>query len=384
MANKLFRSNNCLPDCVLSLSVVGQNLLLLLQMLFGDLNILSTEQASVLRSSLSIFLVLLSMRWILERRFMLFIKSSLFILTIFALNILLFSDNYEYLMNDGAKFLFFVHIPIFLGVVSIRNYALFLKISLWTSYICAFIGLLYMYLYLTNKLPGLEAIYNMSYGYGLLFPILLLLYLGGKMNYLLSLFLFFCVLLLGSRGPILSILIFFIIKLLFFSSIKKKTLFLVFSLLLIIMIPFIVNYIVGTVGVRSRTLSLLLNGEISQDSGRENITSFVWNKILEQPVLGYGLFGDRVFLNGAYCHNLFLEIFVNFGIPLSLCILVCLFLWGCSTYRKSSAQKRLFIILSICASILPLFVSSSYLINYMFPFFWGVIFVFSEKKPLSF
>ena len=54
-------------------------------------------------------------------------------------------------------------------------------------------------------------------------------------------------------------------------------------------------------------------------SGREKVYEIILGKIIESPIIGWGIYGDRYFLNlivqggSAYSHNVLLELCVSFG-----------------------------------------------------------------------
>ena len=194
-----------LIDGVLSLCAIGQNVLLLLQVFLGDSGILPVELVASFRILSSAILVLMAIYGILYRECYLMIGTYIFMSLLFILSYFFFPDNNEYLIQDGIRFTFFINIPVFLSVISIRNSAVFFDYALRMSYICTIIAVLYAFFYFTDNLPALDGSYNMSYGYGILFPALFLLYRSGKSNTILFSVLFICILFIGSRGPLLFI-----------------------------------------------------------------------------------------------------------------------------------------------------------------------------------
>lgn len=371
-----------LIDGVLSLCAIGQNVLLLLQVFLGDSGILPVELVASFRILSSAILVLMAIYGILYRECYLMIGTYIFMSLLFILSYFFFPDNNEYLIQDGIRFTFFINIPVFLSVISIRNSAVFFDYALRMSYICTIIAVLYAFFYFTDNLPALDGSYNMSYGYGILFPALFLLYRSGKSNTILFSVLFICILFIGSRGPLLFIVTFLFIRLFFFATSQIRLLLLLLISIFFLLVPIILNTLQKMLinGISSRTLYLLLSGEISNDTGRDLLQNNILEKIMEAPIWGYGIFADRFFLNGSYCHNVLLEVAVDFGLPLAF-ILILIFLYLIySSIRKAKQEYKLFIILVLCSCFLPLFVSSSFLINYTFYFCIGVLLVFSKKK----
>ena len=132
-----------LIDGVLSLCAIGQNVLLLLQVFLGDSGILPVELVASFRILSSAILVLMAIYGILYRECYLMIGTYIFMSLLFILSYFFFPDNNEYLIQDGIRFTFFINIPVFLSVISIRNSAVFFDYALLMSYICTIIAVLY-------------------------------------------------------------------------------------------------------------------------------------------------------------------------------------------------------------------------------------------------
>lgn len=167
------------------------------------------------------------------------------------------------------------------------------------------------------------------------------------------------------------------------NSYSKKKLFFILLFVLIgsfIVFPILLNYL-SDVGISSRTLFLLLDGSLDSDSGRGYIYSLIWEKVLERPLLGYGFFADRVFL-GLYCHNIFVEIFLNWGIFIPLILFIVLVYLGFFLYKKISKDEKILLILLFSSSVIPLLLSSSYLIDFRLPIFWGFIYIYIQKYSI--
>ena len=132
-------------------------------------------------------------------------------------------------------------------------------------------------------------------------------------------------------------------------------------------------------GINSRTLIYFSEGIITSDSGRGEIYDVVIEEIKQNPLFGYGLFADRVFVGGVYCHNIFLEMFVDFGvlIPSLLVILFVGYYW--KILSVASSKEIQFFILLFLASIIPLLLSGSYLTDFKFPLFVGYAYAMGEK-----
>jgi len=137
-------------------------------------------------------------------------------------------------------------------------------------------------------------------------------------------------------------------------------------------------------GINSRTLQQLETGEIFDDNGRQTIYALVTNAIKQDPVFGYGVFGDRPIVGPSfiwgYSHNLFLEIFVSFGVLLGSLILLALLL-GCIRYfvRASDRWQAPLLLLALSMSA-RLLVSDTFWGN---PFFWMMLALLLVQREWS-
>ena len=162
----------------------------------------------------------------------------------------------------------------------------------------------------------------------------------------------------GGRGPFVCIVVFLLILLLTRDtvSVKKRlsilVLLLVLAALLYVLYPYFAAAaapLIDHFHIRSRTLRMLLSGNISFDSGR----SIVWNYFLEKirlsPLLGYGITGawelDVPGAENAYPHSIVLELVAAFGIPIGALLTLAL---GAVIIRglrqKNPGKRRLAII----------------------------------------
>lgn len=162
----------------------------------------------------------------------------------------------------------------------------------------------------------------------------------------------------GGRGPFVCIAVFLLILLLSRDTISVKKRFSILALLLVLAALLYVLYpcfaaaaapLIDHFHIRSRTLRMLLSGNISFDSGR----SIVWNYFLEKirlsPLLGYGITGAwELTIPGAenaYPHCIVLELAAAFGIPLGALLTLAL---GAVVVRgltqKNPEKRRLAII----------------------------------------
>ena len=138
---------------------------------------------------------------------------------------------------------------------------------------------------------------------------------------------------------------------------------------------------------QSRTLAWLFQTDAQLDSsGRFDIYLRALDAIKEKPLLGYGLFGDRIALRNTYVHNLFLEFCLDFGIPIGLTLGVT-YLLRLFRGLKAKHTQRLTSIVGLFASGM-LLTSTTYLERGAFWIALGIMmsmqgkyrFVFGQKR----
>lgn len=114
-------------------------------------------------------------------------------------------------------------------------------------------------------------------------------------------------------------------------------------------------------GMSARVFDKVLTSSINSDSGRGEIQKALLEQIMQKPLTGYGLFGDRGNGHG-YAHQLFIELWTQFGVIIGsavgiffVCIPVAAF------FRAKEWKTQGFIMLLIGCGIVKLFLSGTYL-----------------------
>ena len=175
----------------------------------------------------------------------------------------------------------------------------------------------------------------------------------------------------GTRGPILCLLVFgifcVIMEIKNGSSIKK--LWIVFLLVVAIVILINMRSIVLMLypifqrnGFSTRFFSTIINeGSLGGLNGRENIYETMMRHINSHAVMGGGFMEERTALRG-YAHNLALETLNSFGIPIGsvlLIALLCLIIY--SFVKTKSTAYKYYIAAYACIPFVKLMFSSSFL-----------------------
>lgn len=191
--------------------------------------------------------------------------------------------------------------------------------------------------------------------------------------------------LFGTRGVVLCVGVFLIIGLYFtvFKNFNKNTktvvivtLVLMTALLLFtdlaIEIAKLLSSIFESFGFSTRIFDWFIEGNITADNGRNELTEAVFSAILQKPVFGYGVLGDRVILEGRYVHNIMLELWCDFGVILgSVCLLLMIALFCRFVVKTNILDEKLFILMLLSIVVPKLIVSGSYIREPWFFFLIG-------------
>lgn len=375
MCEIMTKKTDIIDDYIIAFAVFIQPILILLQHLLINVFYMATEQTTVFRVLLTALPMAVAILLSVKRSPLLFSMVYLFAFILFVFNILLFPNNEPYMMSEGLRFFLPVVVPSVLCLVSIKNKEVIENVMFVTSIIVA----VEVIIYAASLIAGVFIFshYNMSFSYACLFPMLMLYSRKKLIPIVISTFLFLVVLAIGSRGAAFFYIIYVVIDLL--TNRKGNNYFPA-----LLFIAFIVSWsylgdYYHSLGISSRTMALAEN-DISHSGGRENIASYVFDQLMQSPVEGLGLFGDRYYLNGGYCHNIFLEILLDFGIILGSIILVTLFVSIVLVYLSSSKEDRKRIIMYYMAFVAPLMFSESYLISNSFFIFIGLLFIIHNNN----
>lgn len=190
-------------------------------------------------------------------------------------------------------------------------------------------------LLLINLMGSENLRYDMHFSYMLLYVMIFhLSYMLKNKKYILIPVILFEILILlayGSRGAIACIGAYLILRIL--TKIKNVVHIVVYSLLVIIA-AFGAQYSIDrygkvlleklqSMGFDARTLRLLLRGTFSShDSGRSDLWQLTMDFIKQKPVFGWGIHGASQQLGTPYPHQLFLDLWLSFGVILGTAIAI--------------------------------------------------------------
>ncbi len=174
---------------------------------------------------------------------------------------------------------------------------------------------------------------------------------------------------LGSRGPILCLVIMLIVFLMFFKKYKHPVLARVVIvciaaavLIQLDSIMAVLQNFAESIGLSTRIFDKYFEGTVTDSTGRDAISEALLSMISSQPVLGAGLYADRAAL-GTYAHNIIIEFWVSFGIFIGTGLFLALILLFIKTIRRlpKSGEQILILLPLFVTGFIKLFMSASFM-----------------------
>ena len=252
------------------------------------------------------------------------------------------------------------------------------------------VSVAYSFYYLRDRTLSTD---NMDYAYNVL-PAILILTTGifrqekRKVSVIFSGVGFAFLLVLGTRGPVLCFVAFVVLMMIKNIGLTKVSamaitagllfgLFINSQLYTITLLK--LSDTIGNMGFSTRIIDMLLEENISDGNGRDAIYDRLSNEIKEEPFKIRGAFSDRAstkglvdeeyynsYKNGTYAHNLFLEIFHNYGVVLGGIILLLLLVSIVKLFICCKKEADYIAVAAICMGFVQLLVSGSYLTQPLF------------------
>ena len=345
-------------DFIICCAVFIQSPLILLQHVLIDVFMMNASLTTTFRVLFTAVPMLVAIFVSFKRRPRLFIFSYLITLILLLATIVFFPQNTPYVISEGTRFLLPVVLPSALCLACVNNFESSERALLLMSWISAFFVFVYIAAYLSGYI--VFDTYNMSFSYGCLLPMIALYYMKRPLSILTSVIMFLAVIAIGSRGAAVVFALYVIADAVI--SHKGGSVIIVFiGLGFLLLLPLFASWL-HEIGISSRTLFLYSEGDlISYDAGRGEIYKSFSFDAVEHPLIGIGFFGDRYYTDGGYCHNVLLEICLNFGFILGPLIIVFLLFRLIRLFFKVSNYYRRILLKYICFGLLPLMASGSYL-----------------------
>lgn len=182
----------------------------------------------------------------------------------------------------------------------------------------------------------------------------------------------FMILILGTRGPFLSVVFFTTVYMVVFkfshSGLFQKILILTAGALLYVAFTTLISPLLDSIsgfGGSTRIIGWLLG--IDESSGvsseaRVDIAKICIQELKKTDYMGLGFAGDRTFLDGYFVHNFVLECLVSYGVVMGFLVVIVIFVrLFKGVMRDVNSDICKFLLLLIGLGIIPLLVSGSYI-----------------------
>lgn len=187
---------------------------------------------------------------------------------------------------------------------------------------------------------------------------------------------------LGSRGPVLCILVFAVVVLFMGKNVKRVVMFSAIALFVLLAFFFddlvytVLNWayeLADTLGLSTRVFDKYLSGDFTVSGSRTQIQDAVMHYLNETPIFGLGIYGDRRVAGGHYAHNIFIEILAHYGYVIGSILLITIATFVIRSYLFASKRGdgvSVLVLMLLLGCNLKLVVSGSYLLE---PFFFFLI-----------
>jgi hypothetical protein len=360
----------------IAFAVLLQSFLVILQQVLISVFYMQPEATTTYRVILTAVPLSVAIIITLYRKWQTFLLVYGITILVLLFNIIIFPKNEIFLKTYSLRFLLPVVISSALCLIYLSNIDIVESVLYKISWSTFFLVLFYVISYFSGNfvIKG----YNMSFSYGLLLPMLSLYSRKNLYSLLASLLLFLIVLGIGSRGAAIVFMMYVVYDI--FQSNKKFIIPVVIAMGVFFLSLNTLAQWFESIGIYSRTLNLIINDDIGHMSGRDIIYDKMTDIFWENPIKGIGLFGDRYYLNGAYTHNLILELYLNWGI-IGATFIIIFFVWKfVVTFIRSDKKNRNILVKYLLASVAPLMVSGSYLVDYDLGIFIGVLFLIGREN----
>ncbi|HRU02075.1 MAG TPA: hypothetical protein P5239_10285 [Victivallales bacterium] len=370
------KDNHIKSEKFIAFAVLLQSFLVILQQVLISVFYMQPEATTTYRVILTAVPLSVAIIITLYRKWQTFLLVYGITILVLLFNIIIFPQNEIFLKTYSLRFLLPVVIPSALCLIYLSNIDIVESVLYKISWSTFFLVLFYVISYFSGNFVITD--YNMSFSYGLLLPMLSLYSKKNLYSLLASLLLFLIVLGIGSRGAAIVFMMYVVYDI--FQSNKKFIIPVVIAIGVFFLSLNTLAQWFESIGIFSRTLNLIINDDIGYMSGRDilydKMTAIFW----ENPIKGIGLFGDRHYLDGAYTHNLILELYLNWGI-IGATFIILFFVWKfVVTFIRSDKKNRNILVKYLLASVAPLMVSGSYLIEYDLGIFIGVLFLIGREN----
>jgi hypothetical protein len=212
---------------------------------------------------------------------------------------------------------------------------------------------------------------------------------------------FSLIFIIGARGPVFCLILFYLIKLLLNNLVSFKGLFVIaisisfLSLVYLFYFKEIVEFAslwIQKFGLSSRLVEFINSDNFIEDENRNLITDLSINLIISNPLVGLGILRDRLVINsflvgdindakGNYPHNIFLELYLHFGLIFGSIFILNIFrLLYLAIIHNTNIFSKKIVLIFLGIGLFPLFFSNSYLNAPLFFMLIGFCVSINAKK----
>lgn len=297
-----------------------------------------------------------------------------YILTVFIyyLNFALYPENTELLIERAYSFLCLVLPVYFIGrLINFENVE---KGLATISYLVIYIYALYYLFYIGGVAKADSNMdYNMGASYNILPHVLLVLWQMMKrfsaFNILTSLLGILMILSFGTRGPLVCSISFVLIYVLFITKFRHQILLKTIiaflgALFLMFLDPIMlgIQYLLTSIGMSTRITDYYFESILDVSLGRDYIKETLYDVMQsENYFFGHGILSSYNYVD-TYPHNLYLELVFSFGYIPGILLLLLLTTMFIVAYKKfNNTYMRSFLCVLMCASVIKLLMSGSFL-----------------------
>lgn len=199
-------------------------------------------------------------------------------------------------------------------------------------------------------------LYDMSTSYNMILPVTFFFYQFSKTNNIFSLLMgligLILIFLFGARGPVVCIALYVFVKV-FANKRNSKTLLLRLLILLIIVVIVLfwnsilkqIQIFLNNNNINSYVLNRMIDGQITETSGRDGLWKYYIDMVLQRPLVGYGFKGGWI-SSGLGPHNMIIELFLTFGVVVGGIVSIYFtYLFLISIFKRSGINGDILLIL---------------------------------------
>ena len=199
---------------------------------------------------------------------------------------------------------------------------------------------------------------------------------------------------MGARGPVMAFVLFLFGFLFLFKDYKNAMfvriviIFLLWLVYLIfdVFLELLSNF-ASSLGMSTRIYEMIQDTEMISTENRDWIYDKVLDELYSNPIYGHGFFYDRIIFGmeeNSYAHNVFYEIFLDFGFYIGTALFVVFFgmmIWSMIKYWKTPVSTLLFAF--FCGYFVMFIFSGSIFRTPTFWLFLGIVVSTFRSKPQS-